>query len=131
MNGTFHSLNTRGYSMKKYTVNTDITMSLCDEFYDGSALTLEGLDLDSLDDYANYLDRECGLKDGAVFHIIDGNEMDDFYMLSGKNAYPGDLHIVVIKLSDLVNPNAIIMKRFSFGGRWFDDVVDNNARRAS
>lgn len=131
MNGTFHSLNTRGYSMKKYSVNTDITMSLCDEFYDGSALTLEGLDLDSLDDYANYLDRECGLKDGAVFHVIDGNEMDDFYMLSGKNAYPGDLHIVVIKLSDLVNPNAIIMKRFGFGGRWFDDVVDNNARRVS
>lgn len=131
MNGMDSFINTRGYSMKKYTVNTDVTMSLCDEFYDGSALTLEGLDLDSLDDYANYLDRECGLKDGAVFHIIDGNEMDDFYMLSGKNAYPGDLHIVVIKLSDLVNPNAIIMKRFSFGGRWFDDVVDNNARRAS
>ncbi len=117
--------------MKKYTVNTDVTMSLCDEFYDTSALTLEGLDLDSLDDYANYLDRECGLKDGAVFHVIDGNEMDDFYMLSGKNAYPGDLHIVVIKLSDLINPNKIIMKRFEFGGRWFDDVVDNNARRAS
>lgn len=131
MNGMDSFINTRGYSMKKYTVNTDVTMSLCDEFYDGSALTLEGLDLDSLDDYANYLDRECGLKDGAVFHVIDGNEMDDFYMLSGKNAYPGDLHIVVIKLSDLVNPNAIIMKRFSFGGRWFDDVVDNNARRAS
>jgi hypothetical protein len=131
MNGTDSFISTRGYSMKKYTVNTDVTMSLCDEFYDTSALTLEGLDLDSLDDYANYLDRECGLKDGAVFHVIDGNEMDDFYMLSGKNAYPGDLHIVVIKLSDLINPNKIIMKRFEFGGRWFDDVVDNNARRAS
>lgn len=131
MNGMDSFINIRGYSMKKYTVNTDVTMSLCDEFYDGSALTLEGLDLDSLDDYANYLDRECGLKDGAVFHVIDGNEMDDFYMLSGKNAYPGDLHIVVIKLSDLINPSKIIMKRFEFGGRWFDDVVDNNARRAS
>lgn len=117
--------------MKKYTVNTDITISLCDEFYNGSALTLEGLDLDSLDDYANYLDRECGLKDGAVFHVIDGNEMDDFYTLSGKNSYPGDLHIVVIKLSDLINPSAIVFKRFDFGGRWFDDVVDNNASRAS
>lgn len=115
--------------MKKYTVNTDITMSLCDEFYDDSALTIEGLGLDSLDDYANYLDDICGLEDGAVFHVIDGNEMNDFYMLSGKNAYPGDLHIVVIKLSDLVNPDKIILKRFEFGGRWFDDVVDNNARR--
>lgn len=115
--------------MKKYTVNTDITMNLCDEFYDDSALTLEGLDLDSLDDYANYLDDTCGLEDGATFHVIYGNEMNDFYMLSGDNAYPGDLHIVVIKLSDLVSPDKIILKRFEFGGRWFDDIVDNNARR--
>lgn len=115
--------------MKKYTVNTDITMSLCDEFYDDSSLTLEGLDLDSLDDYANYLDDICGLNDCAVFNVIDGNEMNDFYMLSGDKAYPGDLHIVVIKLSDLVNPNKIILKRFEFGGRWFDDVVNNNASR--
>lgn len=114
-----------------YTVNDNVNMSICDELYENSALTLEGLSLDSLDDYAEYLDDICGLKDGAVFHIIDGNEMNNFYCLSGKNAYPGDLHIVAIKLDDLVNPNAIILKRFEFGGRWFDDVVDNNARRAS
>ena len=116
--------------MKKYTVNTDITMNLCNEFYNDSSLTIEGLDLNSLDDYANYLDRECGLENGAVFHVIHGNEMNDFYMLSGKNAYPSDSHIVVIKLIDLVNPNKIIMKRFEFDGRWFDDVVDNNSRRS-
>ena len=115
----------------KYTVNDNVNMSVCDELYENSALTLEGLSLDSLDDYANYLDEVCGLKDGAVFHIIDGNEMNNFYCLYGNVAYPGDLHIVAIKLDDLVNPNAIILKRFEFGGRWFDDVVDNNARRAS
>lgn len=114
-----------------YAVNDNVNMSICDELYDNSALTLEGLSLDSLDDYAEYLDDICGLKDGAVFHIIDGNEMNNFYCLSGKNAYPGDLHIVAIKLDDLVNPDAIILKRFEFGGRWFDDVVDNNARCAS
>jgi len=117
--------------MAKYIVNDNVNMSICDELYDNSALTLEGLSLDSLDDYANYLDKICGLKDDAVFYIIDGNEMNNFYMLSGNVAYPGDLHIVVIKLDDLVNPSAIVMKRFSFGGRWFDDVVDNNARCAS
>lgn len=115
----------------KYTVNDNVSMSVCDELYENSALTLEGLNLDSLDDYAKYLDSICGLKDGAVFHIIDGNEMNNFYCLYGNAAYPGDLHIVAIKLDDLVNPNAIILKRFEFGGRWFDDVVDNNARRAS
>lgn len=115
----------------KYTVNDNVNMSVCDELYENSALTLEGLSLDSLDDYANYLDEVCGLKDGAVFHIIDGNEMNNFYCLYGNAAYPDDLRIVAIKLDDLVNPNAIILKRFEFGGRWFDDVVDNNARRAS
>lgn len=110
-----------------YIVNDNVNMSICDELYENSALTLEGLNLDSLDDYAKYLDDICGLKDGAVFHIIDGNEMNNFYCLHGKTAYPGDLHIVAIKLDDLVNPNNIIMKRFEFGGRWFDDVVDNNA----
>lgn len=116
--------------MKKYTVNTDITADIFDELYNNSALILEGLDLNSLDDYANYLNSECGLVDNAVFHVINGSEMNDFYMLSGKNAYPDDLHIVAIKLDDLVNPNKIVMKRFGFGGRWFDDVVDNNTRRA-
>lgn len=115
--------------MKKYTVNTNITMNLYDEFYGEPALTLEGLYLNSLDDYANYLDNICGLENGAVFHVIHGNEMNDFYTLSGKNAYPDDLNIVVIKLSNLVDPNKIILKRFEFGGRWFDDVVDNNASR--
>lgn len=46
-------------------------------------------------------------------------------MLSGSNSYTGDLNIIVIKLSDLVNPNKIITKRFEFGGRWFDDIVNN------
>lgn len=115
--------------MSNYTVNTEITESLCEELYNDSALTLEGLDLDSLDDYAKYLDEECGLKENAVFHVIDGYTMNSLYDLSSNNAYPDDLHIVVIKLSDLVKPNKIIMKRFNFGGRWFDDVVDNNARR--
>lgn len=116
-------------NMSNYTVNTEITKSLCEELYDDSALTLEGLDLDSLDDYAKYLDEECGLKENAVFHVIDGYTMNSLYDLSDNNAYPDDLHIIVIKLSDLVKPNNIVMKRFNFGGRWFDDVVDNNARR--
>lgn len=123
-------LNTKDNNMN-YTANHNVSMDICNELYDSSALTLEGLSLDSLDDYAKYLDGICGLRDGAVFHIINGNEMNGFYDLYGKNAYPDDLHIVAIKLDDLVNPSAIVMNRFSFGGRWFDDMVDNNARRAS
>ena len=113
-----------------YTVKENLTGDIFDELYDNSALTLEGLDLSSLDDYAKYLNRICGLKDNAIFYVIQGYEMNDYYDLSGNNAYPEDLHIVVVKLNDLINPNKIVMKRFDFGGRWFDDVVDNNALKA-
>lgn len=115
--------------MSKYTVNTEITDSLYKELYDNSALTLEGLDLGSLDDYAKYLDEKFGLKENAVFYVIDGSVMNSIYGLSDNNAYPDDLHIVVIRLSDLVKSINLMTKRFDFGGRWFDDVVDNNARR--
>lgn len=109
-----------------YTTNTDINVALLDSLYKDSSLTLEGLDLSSLDAYANYLNDVCGLKDNAVFHIISGEVMNDVYDLYGDNAYPDDLHIVCIKLECLKKPMAIVTKRFEFGGRWFDDVVDNN-----
>ena len=66
-----------------------------------------------------------------MFHVISGAYMNSVYDLFGSNAYPDDLNIVVIRLSDLKDYSAIIMKRFEFGGRWFDDVVDNNTRRAA
>ena len=113
--------------MEKYTINDNVNMTICDELYDNSALTIEGLDLDSINDYANYLDSVCGLKPNATFYVIYGYEMNNFYTLHGKVAYPGDIHIVSIKLNDLVNPDKIITKRFEFGGRWFDDIVDNNS----
>ena len=110
-----------------YKTNTLVDADLLDSFYKDSSLTLEGLALDSLNDYADYLDKVCGLKDSTVFHIVSGKYMNDVYDLYGDNAYPDDLHIVVVKMECLKNPMSIVTKRFEFGGRWFDDVVDNNA----
>lgn len=112
-----------------YTVNTEISSKLLNELCDGSALTLEGLNLNSLSNYADYLNSECGLKDGAKFHVISGKVMNNSYALIGTNAYPDDLNIVAISLDDLEDFNKIVIKRFSFGGRWFDDIVANNAHR--
>jgi hypothetical protein len=106
-------------------------MDLLDSFYKESALTIEGLDPNSIKSYADYLDENCGLNDNAVFYVISGAYMNSVYNLFGSNAYPDDLNIVVIRLNNLKNYSAIIMKRFEFGGRWFDDIVDNNARRAA
>lgn len=113
----------------KYTTSTLVDADLLDSFYNDSSLTLEGLDLNSIEDYANYLNENFGLKDDTVFHIIDGKYMNDYYELTGTNCYPNDLHIIVVKLDNIINLNKLMTKRFTFGGRWFDDVVNNSKQR--
>ena len=51
------------------------------------------------------------------------------YGLTGSNKYKDDLTIVSIKNEDIKNLGAIIIPRFQVGGRWFDDIVNNNVCR--
>ena len=60
-------------------------------------------------------------------HIIKGAVMNATYGLTDWNAYKDDLTIVCVELADLEKPSAITLPRFEIGGRWFDDVVANNA----
>lgn len=101
------------------------------ELYNDSALTFEGTTLD--DDNLQWLvdwfnEHNCQMKRND-FYVVSGRLMNNAYHLTGSNAYPNSLNILCIKLSDLTEPNNIVMARFEIGGRWFDDVVDNNARR--
>lgn len=64
-----------------------------------------------------------------IFYKISGKVMNEYYGLTGDNAYPDALTICSMKLADIENVGAIIIPRFQIGGRWFNDVVDNNARR--
>ena len=52
--------------------------------------------------------------------------MNDTYGLTGRNAYSDDLSIVSV--TD-INQMKVTLPRFEVGGRWFDDIVDNNAMR--
>ena len=102
-----------------------------DELYEGSAFTIEGLSADdeSLGKLAARVQNLTAFK-REDFYIIDGRTMTREYNVTGANAYPEkDCTLVCIKLTDLVKPLALTMPRFQVGGRWFDDVVDNNARR--
>ena len=98
------------------------------KLYDSSALTLEGLAIDDVDSMLDYVDEISGLKTRRAY-VINGDVMNDAYGLTGSNAYPDDLHIVCVDLNDIDNVDKLVVARFGFGGRWFDDVVDNNARR--
>lgn len=112
--------------MKKITVTTKEQL---DVLYKSSALTIEGLtaDEENLDAFATWLEEHGALgKEEICFHIIPGKLMNEVYELTGTNAYPDDLTIVSVTN---INQMKITIPRFQIGGRWFDDIVDNNARR--
>ena len=105
------------------------TKEQLNKLYNQSALTWEGLssDEENLNAVRNWLEEHGALTHVEPdFHIITGAFMNDAYGLSGDNAYPEDLTLVSV--TD-INQMAITIPRFEVGGRWFDDIVDNNASR--
>lgn len=110
----------------------NVTQKDFEDLYNDSALTWEGLDTsdENLEAVKEWL-QDCGcelLTD--TFYVTSGKDMNEFCGgLTGSNAYPNDCNIVSIKLSDIKDYAKIILRRFEVGGRWFDDVVDNNRRR--
>lgn len=96
----------------------------------GSALTWEGLRLDDLSAVTKWMENN-----GAVFnlkapvYVTKGRDMNAAEGLTGSNAYPDDLNIVSFKLEDITNWQALMLPRLQVGGRWMDDILDNNRRR--
>ena len=105
------------------------TKEQLDNLYNQSALTWEGMDtseenLNAIKEWLN--EHKAILETEPTFHIITGDFMNIQYGLSGNNAYPDDCTLVSVTDIDQM---AITIPRFQVGGRWFDDIVDNNARR--
>ena len=102
-----------------------------DELYSSSALTFEGISADdkSINGLVNWLKEYSEISNPLPIYIISGQTMNKNYGLTGLNAYKEDLTIISIKNEDIKNLNAIIIPRFEVGGRWFDDIVDNNLIR--
>lgn len=111
------------------TINV-ITKQQFEALYNQSALTWEGMSADeeNLEAIKDWLCEHGAIIEGQepTFHIIWGKRMNTYYGLKGSNAYPNDLTIVSV--TD-INQIKIALARFGVGGRWFSDIVDNNARR--
>jgi hypothetical protein len=125
-------LNRISYKGEIYMRNIiECTEKDLDMLYDDWALTFEGttIDNENLDYLVDFLKQhDCEmLKDD--FYVISGRLMNSHYHLTGDNAYPDSLIILSIKLSDLSNVESIALPRFEIGGRWFTDIVNNNALR--
>ena len=119
--------NEREKKMTKITVNTKAQL---DELDKGSALTWEGLKTsdESLTEMFDWIKKYSPVKNETAY-IVSGWVMNAAYGLTGDNAYPDDVHLVSVRLEDIENVEAITLPRFQAGGRWFDDIVANNARR--
>ncbi len=114
--------------MRKIMVGDRATL---DALYNDSAFTIEGLEPsdESLGQLAEWIRRLTEFR-REDFYIVEGRTMNREYGLTGTNAYPDSgCTIVCVKLSDLEKPMTLAIPRFKVGGRWFDDVVNNNARR--
>ena len=115
----------------KYTIENVTTKEQLDKLYNNSAFTIEGLAEESIPDMIAWLEQNTTFTTNEpVVYITKGNVMNEIYGLygnnDGDNSYDIDLTIVSVIDIDLVK---IALKRFSVGGRWFDDIVDNNIRR--
>ena len=113
--------------MKVKNVNSGSELAY---LYDRSALTWEGLVTteDSLSQVSDWLKNKDALISEPSFYIITGKFMSDYYGLTGTNRYPDDLNIVSVD-PECINLGKVIIARFESGGRWFDDIVDNNEDR--
>ena len=113
---------------EKNIVSTKVQL---DELYNSSALTFEGIseDEESMNQLLDWLKQYSEVSEPLPIYIIKGNVMNENYELTDNNAYKEELTLVSIKLKDIKNIGAVTMARFEVGGRWFDDIVDNNALR--
>lgn len=96
------------------------------ELYNQCALTFEGVPESEVGGIEAWIKRYTEITDEATAHIIKGETMNKVYYLTGDNAYKDNLTIIAITG---INLREVAIPRFDVGGRWFDDIVDNNARK--
>ena len=99
-----------------------------DLLYNTSAITIEGLFEDSISDYVNWIEQHSKMNCNDIY-IISGKVMNEYYNLSGTNAYNDDVTIVSVPLESNLDAINLSIKKFEIGARWFDDIVDNNLDR--
>ena len=107
------------------------TKAQLNELYKDWSLTMEGFSPEeaNLRDLLDWVRELTPLKREDIY-TIEGAVMNREYGLTGTNAYPDkDCTLVCVKLADMEHPKRVTMPRFQIGGRWFYDIVENNARR--
>lgn len=61
------------------------------------------------------------LNANPTFHTIDGELMNKLF----DARYPEGVQLISIHLAELINIQKLALARFSVGGRWMDDIIEN------
>jgi hypothetical protein len=101
---------------------------MLDALYNDSALTIEGLSEESINDFIEWIENYTSFKNDKICYIIKGSIMNKEYHLTGDNRYNDNLTIVSVMLSDLKEPLTLAIPRMGIA-RWFDDIVEDNRFR--
>ena len=119
-------VNGKLFTVKKATLND------LDRFYSNSSLTLFGLSKESIKDWMEYM-SDFIVTDKVAIYTYSGKMMNDKYSLRGNVAYPDDLTNFSFDTNLVFGGNIgeVAIDRFNYGGRWFDDIVDNNEAHMS
>lgn len=110
-------------------INQDNRAAVFKEAYEGSYYTITGCGGDInewVKGYNNELSKR-GIGRIDKFYLFYGRDMHANYGLSGNNAYPDELTFLMFANDGLVIPK-LAMFKYAMQDRWFDDIVDNNAR---
>lgn len=105
-------------------------MNKFDRAYNESWYTITGCGGDLNEWKKGYIEmlNDSGIGTPKKWIDFTGKEMNEMYDLVDKNKYPDDLHFLAFSLEGL-NVGKLAMFKLRMEDRWFDDIVDNNARR--
>ena len=111
----------------------EATNAHLDYFYADWSFAVGGVipDKANVDALMDWLKNEGVLKNQEEYEVfkVSGKQMNEKYSLTGTNAYNETYTILVLPLNNFSNVGKLAISRFNIGGRWFTDIVDNNARR--
>lgn len=124
--------NSKRYNHTVVSVLDNGARAKLEELYEGSALTWEGM-CDSTENLEAickaFVEIGANPNEKLEFCSVRGSAMNQAYGLTGDNAYQDDLTILSCPLDGFDNWKALVYWRMRSGGRWFDDIVDNNTCR--
>ncbi len=98
--------------------------------YDGSYYTIIGAGGNLKhwkEGYQKILTKQC-IGTIKEWFTCTGKDMNETYELHDTNRYPDDLVFLMFP-PDGLNIGKLAVFKLSMGDRWFDDIVDNDARR--